>query len=78
MKTAMQELIEKLDYSIENSKDDFKIHFSWIKFHAELLLQKEKEQLIDAYDEGLISGEANEEGNGRMFFNLFYKKNKCE
>ena len=49
MKTAMQELIEKLDYSIKNSKDDYKINFEWIKFHAESLLEKEKEQITKAY-----------------------------
>jgi predicted ATPase len=52
MKTAMQELIEKLEYSIQNSKDDYKINFQWIKFQAELLLEKEKEQIQKAFSDG--------------------------
>ena len=53
MKTAMQELIEKLDYSIKNSKDGYKINFEWIKFHAEILLEKEKEQILKAFELGM-------------------------
>ena len=56
MKTAMQELIKNLDYSIENSKDDNKINFRWIKFHAEILLEKEKMQIIEAYEDGKQNG----------------------
>ena len=48
----MQELIEKLEYSIQNSKDDYKINFQWIKFQAELLLEKEKEQIQKAFSDG--------------------------
>lgn len=57
MKTAMQELIEKLDYSIKNSTDEHKVNFAWIKFHCELLLIKEKDQFIDAYSEAFLLDE---------------------
>ena len=52
MKTAMQELIEKINYSIQNSKGDYKMHFSWVKSHCIMLLEKEKEQILNAYQQG--------------------------
>lgn len=75
MKTAMQDLIEKLNYSIQNSKGDYQMNFAWVKSHCIMLLEKEKMQIIDAYDEGIINGESNEDGNGEMFYNLFYNQN---
>ena len=66
----MQELIDKLDKTLVKSiferleKDDI--------FNK--ALKKEREQIIDAYDEGIINGEANEDGNGKMFYNLYYNQ----
>ena len=75
MKTAMQELIEKLDYSIKNSKDDYKINFEWIKFHAELLLEKEKEQIKDAAKScNYIGGATDIEAE--QYYNQTYNQNK--
>jgi len=78
MKTAMQELIEKLDYSIKNSEDDYKINFEWIKFHAEILLEKEKEQIIDANRQGRCNDcpfmYSNEDAE--KYYNQTYNQNK--
>ena len=57
MKTAMQELIEKLDYSIKNSTDTHKVNFAWIKFHCELLLELEKKIIINAHTTAYLIGE---------------------
>jgi len=57
MKTALQEIIEKLNYSIKNSTDTHKVNFAWIKFHCELLLEKEKNQIINAYSEAFLLDE---------------------
>jgi hypothetical protein len=46
MKTAMQELIEYLESRY------FKYEISSILLKSKELLQKEKEQIIDAYDKG--------------------------
>ena len=76
MKTAMQELIEKLDYSIKNSKDDYKINFEWIKFHAESLLEKEKEQTIDAMERSAIyvSASSLDKEIGKITFEDLYNQ----
>ena len=74
MKTAMQELIEKLDYSIKNSKDDYKINFEWIKFHAESLLEKEKEQIADAFRNGSTSSMLGG-GHWTQYYDQTYNQN---
>ena len=76
MKTAMQELIEKLDYSIKNSKDDYKINFEWIKFYAEILLEKEKEQTIDAMERTAmyVSAASLDKEIGKMNFEDLYNQ----
>jgi len=48
MKTAMQELIEKLN----NVKPTEFCSIETIKGWAESILEKEKEQIMDAYNEG--------------------------
>jgi len=78
MKTAMQELIEKLkaQQKILEKEDNIVLAAALYAGQrmAEDLLEKEKEQIIDAYDEGIINGEANEDGNGKMFYNLYYNQ----
>jgi len=68
----MQELIEKLEYSIQNSKDDYKINFQWIKFQAELLLEKEKEQIMAAVRYGQNNYTASVYDEGELYYNEIY------
>ena len=51
MKTAMQELI---DWSYENDKPDCTIEAYDVIKKAKDLLEKEKEQIMDAYGYGII------------------------
>jgi hypothetical protein len=53
MKTAMQELIE---WSYENDKPDCSIEAYDIIKKAKDLLEKEKEQIIEARENGLMDG----------------------
>ena len=70
MKTAMQELIDKLSNSIK------------FEYRNELvnLLKKEKEQIIDAYENGV--GDENERNlsgnftNAEQYYNKTYNQNK--
>ena len=78
MKTAMQELIEKLDYSIKNFKDDYKINFEWIKFQAELLLEKEKEQIIDACNMGIDIESHLLINDGEEYYNQTYNNERID
>ncbi len=71
----MQELIKHLDYSIENSKDDYKINFQWIKFHAEILLEKEKEQIMMAFNDGKINSVLKKR-DYKDYYNQTYNQNK--
>ena len=50
MKTAMQELIE---WSYENDKPDCAIEAYDVIKKAKDLLEKEKEQIVDAFNEGI-------------------------
>jgi len=65
MKTAMQELIDKLSNSIK------------FEYRNELvnLLKKEKEQIIDAYY-GNIDGVYGYREAGEEYYNQTYKQNK--
>jgi hypothetical protein len=53
MKTAMQELIEYLNGDTYAGICD-------IRDRAEELLEKEKEQIIDSYNQGTLDGESSE------------------
>jgi hypothetical protein len=50
MKTAMQEVIE-----LVKKYDNREIPFNVMLFNLELLLEKEKEQIIDARNDGIVS-----------------------
>jgi len=57
MKTAMQELINKIQYSIDKQSGlsitkEQENTLEAIKLVAESLLEKEKEQIIEAYNNG--------------------------
>ena len=72
MKTAMQELI---DWSYENDKSYCPIEAYDIIKKAKDLLEKEKEQILDAYNQGTLDGESSmlEYPN---YYNQTYNQNK--
>ena len=65
MKTAMQELIEYLEIN------DRKFTYTYKK--ANELLEKEKEQIIDAFEQGI---EFSFPTNGSYYYNQTYNQNK--
>jgi len=80
MKTAMQELIEELKYV-----QDFPMISGIIK-RAELLLEKEKEQIMNAYCDGAKGGANGTKGQHEFgwvsrhtrnkYYNQTYNQNK--
>lgn len=68
MKTAMQELYDWVE------QRDFYISKEWLK----VLLQKEKEQIIDAYGQPRVYYDDEfkqmDEINGEQYYNLTFKK----
>ncbi len=80
MKTAMQELIEELE-----SIKDYKYKELTIRLVKEKL-EKEKEQIIDAWEKGYSTGcvvgsndytnEDEEKDNGNYYYNQTYNQNK--
>ena len=76
----MQELIERLKRNIEempNEKNQFtqgyKAGLSFVIECATNSLEKEKEQIIDAFEQGLEFGFPT---NGSNYFNKTYNQNK--
>jgi hypothetical protein len=73
MKTAMQELIDWLDVKIEILENEYSMSIASgiraAKMEAEKLLEKEKEQIIEAYDRGYKACDLDEalEINKTMF-----------
>ena len=77
----MQDMIEFLKNAMDMCHDsDEKINFAWVKFHAELLLEKEKEQIIKAVEDtrGNIVPRyyLKENINGEEYYNQTYNQNK--
>ena len=79
MKTALQELLDELDLIkiVENH------NFFMVKYIIEKCLQKEKEQIIDAYENGYEACDLDEvmEVNkkltsGDLYYNMNYNQNK--
>lgn len=70
MKTAMQEVIE-----LVKKYDNREIPFNVMLFNLELLLEKEKEQIIDAYY-GHIDGLYGYRDAGEQYYNQTYNQNK--
>jgi transcription initiation factor TFIIIB Brf1 subunit/transcription initiation factor TFIIB len=71
MKTAMQELIDYVDSLWSN--------LGWeetIKEKANKLLEKEKEQIIDAYCNGYQDGSTLELIQSDEYYNQIYEQNK--
>jgi hypothetical protein len=83
MKTALQELIDDLrelkKHSKENKQDtSFDIGMTFAIARAELRLEKEKEQIIDAYDKG---SDVNDDlkplyGTPEKYYNQTYNQDK--
>jgi len=85
MKTAMQELIDNIESSqqryVDLAKSDKKLKkgvdailtaTTIIKIKAKLLLEKEKQQIIDAYHSGCSDWD-NELSNGDKYYNETFK-----
>jgi len=80
MKTAMQELIDKIQYSIDVqsgvSLTETQVNtLKSIMLIAETLLEKEKEQIKDAYADGLNAHRTNF-CNRDEYYNQTYNQNK--
>jgi hypothetical protein len=67
MKTPLQELIEKLN----NVKPTEFCSIETIKEWAESLLEKEKEQIMDAYDAGWSDGVHSIDLNDEYYYETF-------
>lgn len=74
MKTAMQEMI--YDLKLLQEKDDVKlVNIESIISYANDKLEKEKEQIIDAYY-GKIDGVFGYREEGQEYYNQTYNQNK--
>jgi hypothetical protein len=75
-KTAMQELIDWLNVKIEILENEYSMSIASgiraAKMEAEKLLEKEKEQIIDAYY-GNIDGVFGYREEGQEYYNQTYK-----
>jgi hypothetical protein len=89
MKTAMQELIEFIDFSIKHCHDNERIRIHQlvvIKERAKQYLEKEKEQIIKSWNNGYSIGcvvgsndytiEDEEKDNGNYYYNETYNQNE--
>ena len=85
MKTAMQELMDKVQ-SI-NERYELKGDANWLMNeiidHIENSLEKEKEQIIDAYEDGYKACDMDEAmevnkklTSGDLYYNMNYNQNK--
>ena len=91
MKTAIQELIEKIQYSIDVqsrvSLTETQVNtLKAVMLIAETLLELEKEQIVDAYRIASINNAPNEDMqnikpeywqvNAQMWYDKYYNQNK--
>ena len=75
MKTAMQELIEKVEHAISyNVEGGLVEKYTWTELFndMELALQKEKEQITEAHNKG-IWPEPKAFDDGEQYYNETYK-----
>jgi hypothetical protein len=82
MKTAMQELIERLERNIKEMPNEvntftqgYKAGLNFVIECATTSLEKEKEQIIDAYY-GNIDGVFGYREEGQEYYNQTYNQNK--
>ena len=73
MKTAMQEAIE-----LVKKYDIREIPFKVLLFNLEQLLEKEKEQIMTAYSQGLFGEETTDSisAYAKQYYNQTYNQNK--
>jgi peptide deformylase len=79
MKTAMQELIDKIQYSIDVqsgvSLTETQVNtLKTVMLIAETLLEKEKEQIIDARNDGIVSNIKGYCISNEEYYNETYKQ----
>ena len=67
--TALQKLIEKMNHMIESGDDNLLP----LRIHAVNLLEKEKEQMIDAYNHCCTDTLNDEMKQGKQYYNETYK-----
>jgi hypothetical protein len=76
MKTALQELIEIIKFYEEECVDeDIKIGLTSAKIMAKDYLEKEKEQIIEAYDKGISDHQWNDY-NPEEYYNQTYNQDR--
>jgi hypothetical protein len=68
MKTAMQELIDRFDSP--TSRKDF---IDWLVKNSKTLIEEEKEQIIEAFNQGIKNFENNLEQSKRLDKNPHYE-----
>ena len=69
MKTAMQELMRFVDSFQEEA-----IHPRILRVKIKELLEKEKEQIMDAYRDGLVASRYNGNENTEEYYNQIYNQ----
>ena len=76
MKTAMQELINSIQGSIDHPQtiDKQKYVLISIKLFAQALLEREKEQIIDAFDNGIYVGVHAVDTYGEQYYDQTYNE----
>jgi hypothetical protein len=74
MKTAMQELIESYKNDLKaNLTNEQRKLIEWAIYSTELYLEKEKEQIIEAYEAAM---ERPIENYAESYYNMNYNQNK--
>ena len=68
MKTPMQEMIDEMNKILREEKECFILD---LRDKARELLQKEKEQIMDAYDEGWSDAFADKDLNAEYYNETF-------
>jgi hypothetical protein len=80
MKTPIQEVIDFVNDINDNDRSGFDYYYQSIMNKLNELLEKEKEQIIDAYENGV--GDENERNlsgnftNAEQYYNQTYNQNK--
>ena len=87
MKTAMQELIDKIQYSIDVQSGVSLIEtltetqvntLKAVMLVAERLLEKEKEQIINDFDNGIYVGTYAVDKDGEQYYNETYNQKSID
>lgn len=86
MKTAMQELKEEIQSKVfpptynDGNLTDYQyghnVAYGVVLTIVEYLLEKEKEQIINAYRDGLVASRYNGNENTEEYYNQIYNQNK--